>query len=152
MMLQSSAPRQGLTLLEVLFATVIFLLSVVALTELVSMGSERAQIVKLQARTSMRCQGKLAEIMAGVQTLSGGSDYTNFQEANDLDKDLQWKMDVSEGNPASNLYTVKVWVKGELPGGRVVESYLVRIMLDPSIRGSTMDQPNTPPTPATNGM
>lgn len=134
--------RHGLTLLEVVVATAIFLVSVIAITQLTNIGGERAMDVHLQTRTSLRCQGKLAEIVIGAETNTSGS-YSPFTD--DFDKDLQWRAEISEAG-AAGLMLAKVWVKAELPGGKVVESHLSQMFVDPSIRGTTFDQPNDPPS------
>ncbi len=134
--------RSGLTLLEVVVATAIFLISVIAIAQLSNIGSERAMDVHLQTRTSMRCQAKLAEIIIGAEANTSGS-YTNFTD--DFDKDLQWRAEVSDAGP-TGLKLAKVWVKAELSTGKVVESQLSQMYVDPSIRGTTFDQPNEPPS------
>lgn len=139
------AGRKGLTLLEVIVATAIFLLSLVAIWQLFLIGGDRALDVKLQARTSMICQSKLAEATIGPDAPSPTGDYTSFTD--EVNKDLKWKMEVESGG-AENLWTVKIWVKAELQGGRVIESHLTQMVLDPKVRGSTLDPP-PPPPPAT---
>jgi general secretion pathway protein I len=154
MMLRTTKDRAGLTLLEVIVAMAIFLISVVAILQMILMGSERAQEVRMQTRTSMRCQGKLSEAMVDPNVLaSSAGSYTNFTDDNNYldDKDLQWKMEVKANEPAMGLYTVTVWVKGDLAGGKTVESMLSQIMLDPSIRGTTFDPAPAPPATTTTG-
>lgn len=149
--LRGALRRPGLTLLEVIVAMAILLISVIAILQLVNMGTDRALDVRLQARTSMRCQGKLAEIMIGAESLSASGTYTSFTD--DKDKDLQWKMEATPSDETGMLYTVKVWVKAELATGRIVESHLCQMMLNPANRGTTFDQPATTPpaTPSAGG-
>jgi Tfp pilus assembly protein PilV len=140
--------RSALTLLEVIVAMAIFLISVIAIFQLLFLGTERAMDVRLRTRTSLRCQAKLAEIMIGAEPLNSTGSYTNFT---DTDTDLQWKMEAT-AHPSDNkqmLYTVKVWVKAELPSGKVVESHLCQLVLNPSMRGTTFDQPATTTTTTT---
>jgi len=136
--------RPGVTLLEVIFAMAIFLMSVIAIWQLMLLGGERAQDVRFQTRTSLRCQGKLAEVMVTNGMPSSTGSYTAFEDA---DTDLQWKTEISED--LTGLKTIKVWVKAELPSGKIVESFLSQMMLDPQIRGTTFDQPNLPLTTPT---
>ena len=136
--------RNGLTLLEVVVAMAIFLISLGAIYQLVSLGSDRAMDVKQQARTSLRCQSKLNEIIVGAQEMSTTGSYTNVSDDAELPQ-LQWKMEASQ-SPVTNLWDVKVFVKTDLPTGRTIESQLCQMVLDPSVRGSTLDRPN--PTPA----
>ena len=130
--------RIALTLLEVIVSMAIFLLSVIAIFQLVFMGSERAMEVRLQARTSLRCQSKLAEVMIGAEPLNSTGNYAAFA---DSDKDLQWKIEVESKDEKGLLYLVKVWVKAELPGSKLVESYLCQMILNPAMRGTTFDEP-----------
>jgi prepilin-type N-terminal cleavage/methylation domain-containing protein len=138
--------RAGLTLLEVIVAMAIFLLSMGALWQLVAVGTERALDVKVQSRASMRCQSKLDEAMVGAQPLSS-SGYANFTE-DEGDTNLQWKIDATPSQSgATGLWDVTVSVKADLPSGRVIESQLTRMMMDPTTRGSTMDIPAALPPP-----
>jgi type II secretory pathway pseudopilin PulG len=138
--------RAGLTLLEVIIGMAIFLMSIVAILQLVISGTDRAQEVRFQTRTSIRCQAKLAEVMIGIEPINGGSGYTPFVE--DYDKDLQWKMDVTPAE-ATGLWMIKISVKADLANGSTVESTLSQMVLDPTIRGTTFDQPLAPSVPPT---
>lgn len=139
--------RTGVTLLEVIVSMAIFLLSVIAIFELLFAGTERASDARQQTRTSLRCQGKLAEIIAGSESLQGPSSYTNFAD-DDPDKDLMWRMSAEIADDKEMLYMVKVWVKADLPGGGVVESQLSQMVLNPAMRGTTFDAPKTAPMAA----
>jgi Tfp pilus assembly protein PilV len=129
--------RRALTLLEVIISMAIFMMSMVAIWQLVAIGSQRAIEVKLQSRTSMCCQAKLDEIMVTTPLTSTG--YQSFSDAYDANKDLQWKVETNQ--TTAGLYTVTVSVKADLPSGDSLESKLSRIVLDPSTRGSTQDLP-----------
>jgi hypothetical protein len=146
MMLRQTSRRRALTLLEVVLAMAIFLISIVAIWQLFILGMERASDVKSEARTSLRCQGLLNELIIGSLPLTTSGGYTNFE---DEDKDLQWKVEVNDG-PSIGLYEVKVWVKLDPPvGGHLVESHLCQMVLDPGMRGSSLDRPTPPAQPAT---
>ncbi|MBI3821050.1 MAG: prepilin-type N-terminal cleavage/methylation domain-containing protein [Planctomycetes bacterium] len=142
MILRSSNVRRGLTLLEVIIALLIFLPSVVAILVLVQIGTDRATEVRMQTRTSMRCQAKLAEWMIGSPEvpINGAPTFQNFTD-NEQDSDLQWRMEAEPRDEQQMLWTVKVWVQGKLSGGRVVESYLCQLALNPKNRGTTFDPP-----------
>jgi type II secretion system protein I len=148
MKMPTSQGRVALTLLEVIVAMAIFLISVIAIFQLLFLGTERASDVRLQTRTSLRCQAKLSEIIIGAEPLNSSGSYTNFT---DTDTDLQWKMEATPSDDKQMLWTVKVWVKAEL-SGKVVESHLCQFVLNPSMRGTTFDQPAMAPaaTPMTN--
>ena len=136
MTLRTSPGRSALTLLEVVVAMAIFLISVIAILQLVLMGGERAMDVRLQTRTSMRCQSKIAEVTIGAQALSD-TGYANFEA--DADKDLQWRMEAKQVPDVAGLWVVNVWVKADLPTGKTVESSVSQMVVDPMIRGTTFD-------------
>ena len=108
-----------MTLLEVVVAMAIFLISLIAIYQLSSIGTDRAMDVKILSRASMLCQSKLAEVMVGVEPLTSNG-YTSFaNEAN-----MQWKMDATQGE-VTGLWNVKISVRTELPTGRIVEAAIV---------------------------
>ena len=53
--------RPALSLLEVIIAMAIFLMAVVVIGQLVTMGGERAPEVDQQSEATMLCQSKLSE-------------------------------------------------------------------------------------------
>ena len=55
------------TLLEVLGATAIFLMSIVAIGELMSSSTDQALEVQFRSRATRLCQSKLNEFAAGVE-------------------------------------------------------------------------------------
>jgi hypothetical protein len=137
MILQRNHSRSGLTLFEVVLAMFIFMFSIIAIWQLVTMGSDRALQIQVETRTSARCQSKMAEVIIGAQELTSSGSYTKFE-----DTDLYWKLDVEPG-PGNGLYNVKVSVRKELPSG-IIESQLSQIVLDPMMRGTSLDRANPP--------
>lgn len=139
-------PRQGLTLLEVVVAMAIFLVSLIAIMQLTFLGKERAMDAKLFSRASMLCQSKLAEVMIGVEALTSNGGYADYPN----ETNMSWKMEATEAD-VTGLWQVKIWVRAEMPTGRTVEAHLCQMVLDPTIRGSTLVQPatTTPSTAAT---
>lgn len=120
----------------------IFLMSVIAIFQLVGMGNDRAIDVRAQTRTSLRCQAKLAEMMIDESQLTNTESYTPFTD--EKEKDMQWKATAEPLDEAGRLFNVKVWVKTDLPGGRVIESHLCQLVLNPSFRGTTFDETKAP--------
>lgn len=124
-------PRRGLTLLEVVIALAIFLIALVPIWHLVSMGGERALDVQQQAQASMFCQGKLEGVKVGADPLNGAGtvDIGN----------LTWNYTI-ESSPADvdNLHLVKVSVKYDRVDGKTIEAFLTQMVLDPALRGSTI--------------
>jgi hypothetical protein len=114
------------------------------------MGSERALDIQQETRTSARCQSKMAEVIIGAVPLTPSGGYASFE---DSDSDLQWKVDVGPSD-AVGLYLVKVSVKKDLATGRSIESQLCQMVLDPTMRGNSLERalppdlstPTTDPT------
>jgi len=129
----SVSRRRGLTLLEVLVALGIFLSALVAIVSLISLGADIARDVQHQAQAAQLCQAKLAEVVAGVLPLSAQSD-APFDE----DPDWTWSLDAQQSDIAG-LWKVTVRVKRERSDGSRIECAFDRMLLDPSMRGSTLD-------------
>lgn len=130
--------RPGLSLLEVVVALAILLFSVVAIGQLISIGSDRALDVQIQAQGSMLCQRKLAEVMVGAEPLATAG-YASFPDGEDL-SDWQWKLDANPGT-ANGIWNVQVAVKYEGANNRTIEIQMGQMILDPAIRGSSQDAP-----------
>jgi general secretion pathway protein I len=126
------ARRPGLSLLEVILALAIFLLSLVAIGGLVDSGSERGMAAALEAAGSRLAQSKMAEVEAGalpVSTTSSGV----------FDDDPLWNWSVEPGSPpAPNVYpvTVRVW---RMLGTRVHEVVLTQMIYDPAMMGTAAE-------------
>jgi type II secretion system protein I len=131
-----ACPRPAFSLLEVVLALAIFLLSLVAIGQIVSLASDQALEVQQQDQANLLCQSKLAEVLVGAEPLASSSGLASFAE----NPDWQWRM---ECEPAEfeGLWNVKVWVQYERLDGKRIEARLSQIVLDPSLRGSTMDKP-----------
>jgi type II secretion system protein I len=135
MMLRPYAPfSRGLTLLEVIVAMSILLFSSLAIYHLVSIGTDRALDVQFHAKASMLCQSKLAELMFGGEPLSSSA-AQSFKE----EPEWQYEIDASDGD-VTGLKKVRVTVKLEREGRTFVAVSLSRMILDPTMRGSTFDK------------
>jgi hypothetical protein len=141
MILKTSTKRQqvrqarpALSLLEVIVALAIFLISLTAIGHLVSMGSERALDIEQQGEAAMLAQAKMAEVIWGVIPLSSLSDQS-FNEA----PDYKWSLTAEQNSNVSNLWNVSVTITRERSDGTKIESTLSQMVLDPSIRGSSQD-------------
>ena len=101
----SPALRRGITLYEVVLSTAIFLVSLAALSELFATGSRAAIQSRLQSEATLRCQGKLSEVLGGIvpiTAVSGGS----FEDGG---TDWTWSLNVADG-PHANLLALEVTV------------------------------------------
>ena len=124
--------RKGITLLEVLVALAIFLLSLIAINQLVSLGADRARDVQLQSQGLQLCQSKLAEVVVGVVPIQAPQSNTPFDE----DPNWQWSMDSDANTSITGLYTVTIHVSRQRPDGSRFEVALSQMIMDPSLRGS----------------
>jgi len=123
--------RPGLTLIEVLVALAIFLLSLGAITRLVTFAGQRAADARRVDEAARLARSKLAEVYAGVVPLSSSGD-TPFDE----DPDYTWSLTADSGS-LTGLWTVTMTVKRKGDAGPGFS--LQQFMLDPTIRGSTQD-------------
>src|SRR5262245_42718619 len=95
--------RPGLSLLEVIVATAIFLLSLAGLRQLISVAADQAMDVEMRSQAARLCHSKMAEVQAGLLPLITASE--TFEE----DPDYTWNVDV-ESASIDNLWLVTVRV------------------------------------------
>lgn len=115
--------------MEVLVAMAVLLLSLVGLTTLTNMASNRAIEVRQQSWAIQRCQAKMAEVVAGAVALSSQSDQP-FTE----DSDWVWSLDAQDAG-VTGLWNVTVRVSRQGTDGSRVETTLSQMVLDPALRG-----------------
>src|SRR5437763_13616895 len=89
--------RAGLSLIEVLVALAIFLLSLVALGQLVQIGTDRAIDVQERSQASTYSRSALAQVTAGIVPITGQG-----TTAFDDDSNRSWSVD-AEADGAPNL-------------------------------------------------
>src|SRR5919204_2159660 len=141
MRLSPAARRPGLSLLEVLGATAIFLMAIVAIGELMSASTDQAQEVQWRSRATRLCQSKLNEFASGVESVSGSTS-GDFEE----EPEWQWQAEVTSETTAANLYRVKVTVSRDTRRG-LIEVSMTQLVFDPQQRGQLVATP--PPTTST---
>jgi len=129
-MTRRRAVRPGLSLLEVLIASAIFLFSLVAIARLVDSGVDLAVEMDLRSYGAMLAQSKLAQVTAGAIPLSSQPESTDED-----DPDWTWAME-AEADAIPNLFRVRITVARSTAGGRV-EVVAHQLVLDPTKRGST---------------
>ena len=121
--------RAGLSLLEVLIALAIFLMSLAAIASLVDFGAERAQAAAMTTLGTRLAQSKLAEVEAGLTP-------PNSAESGAFDDEPDWTYTLEPGAAlAANTYPVTVTVRREL-GGRKYEVALTQVVFDPAFMGT----------------
>lgn len=133
MMLRAPAVRPALTLMEVLVSLAIFLLSLAALTRLVTFAGERAQEAQYRSQATLYCLSQLAEVEAGSIALGSQGD----SPVGD-DSDYEWSMGAAQGQ-AAGLWNVTVTVTRKVQGAAPIKVSLSKMVLDPSAVGSTQD-------------
>jgi type II secretion system protein I len=131
-MLRGGGKRQGLSLLEVLVALAIFLISLIGIGRLITFAADRARDVQEQALAIQMCESKLAEAAAGVLTLGSAQSSTPFDE----DPSWEWSMDCDQAANMTGLWNVTIHVTRARHDGSKVEVALSQMVLDPSVRGA----------------
>ena|SRR5436190_10249714 len=127
--------RRGLSLLEVLVALAIFLMSLVGLGFLLAVAGSTAQETQYRTQAATICQSKMAEVVAGSIPLDG-------QGGGDVEEDpeYQWSMEVQSGGP-QGLSNVTIKVTRKRPDGSMMECSLSQMVFDPKMVGSVHDVP-----------
>jgi prepilin-type N-terminal cleavage/methylation domain-containing protein len=137
--------RRGLSLLEVLVALAIFLLSLTAISQLINHASNRAIDTELRTHAGRICQSKLNEVLSGGIPLSPQSDTPDENEP-----DFNWSLDAEQA-AVTGLWSITVKVSWTRPDGGTDSCSVSQMMIDPSIRGSTQDVPTAPTASTTSG-
>jgi Tfp pilus assembly protein PilV len=142
---RAGSPRRGLSLIEVLLALTIFLMSLIVLGRLVDMGTDRELEARFQTIGTRLALDKLAEFESGARSLeeTGGS----FDGADDA----QWSWTATaqlQDQVAPNLYLVTVTVSRDLKGRNFAVT-MSQMMLDPALVGSAAEavRPDNTATP-----
>ncbi len=129
-----SSARRALSLLEVLVALTILLLSLGALYHLINLGGDLANRGQQRTRATQLAQTKLAEVSAGIVPLSSGEG--DFEE----DGKYKWAVQADQGS-TTGLWNVTVTVTRVNPDKSRIEVSLSQMLLDPAQVGSTQDVP-----------
>ena len=128
--------RAGLTLLEVVISLAIFLISLTAISQLMSLSSGNVMEASVRGKAALLCQSKMAEVVAGEADLSAGSG--DYDGAN---KGFEWHLECEQDGDLPGLWNVEVFVKKNVPGRGDVEVSLSQMVFDPRLKGSTTDYP-----------
>jgi len=127
--------RPGLSLLEVIVSLAIFLMSMVAIGQIVSIASQRALDVQHRTTALQIAQAKLAEAQAGAIPLENNED-----QVVDEDNAYHWSV-LAEQGQVEGLWNVTIKVVRERGDGTKVEVALSQMIMDPTLTGSTQDVP-----------
>jgi general secretion pathway protein I len=130
-----SSVRPGVSLLEVLVALAVFMISIGAIIQLINTSADLSLEISERGEAGRLAQSKLAEVIAGIVPLSSQSDQA-FDE--DPENGWSWSLDAEQGD-IPNLWNVTVSVSRTRQNGDEVKVSLSQMVLDPSVRGGTMD-------------
>jgi type II secretory pathway pseudopilin PulG len=122
--------RRGVTLLEVLLALGILVLSLAAIGQLYGNGVRGSLRAKLQTEAILRCETKLAEVVAGVEPFQTATD-TPFAD----DAAWTWSVTLTEAEQYG-LYEAEVTVKKQGSGLGGAEFALKRLVREPELLSS----------------
>ena len=131
----SSAPaksakskRRGVSLLEIVLAMSIFTGAVVALNQISTNGARSAVDARLLTKAILRCESKLAEVVAAVEPLQDIS-----ETAFDDDPTWTWSL-VTSDSPHPDIITATVTVRYNGPTASSSSSFtLSRMLRDPIV-------------------
>jgi prepilin-type N-terminal cleavage/methylation domain-containing protein len=142
-----TARRPGLSLLEVLIALAIFLMSITAIWRLLDIASKNAEEAKHRSDAARIAHDKLQLVMAGRYPLGSQGD----QPADDDDSGIDdggemhsytWSMVATQrSDVASNLWSVEITVSWEPEGGGrdPIKVVLTQWIMDPNVMATTQD-------------
>jgi len=133
MLLHRRNPRQGISLLEVILALSVFLISITGLVFLMGVASDQALETQMRSQAFSLAQSKLAEVSSGAIPLEGKG-----EAACEDDDDYMWSMDVDSGG-FNGLSNVTVHVSRKRANGTKLECSLSQMVLDPKIVGTVYD-------------
>jgi Tfp pilus assembly protein PilV len=124
----AGARRRGLSLIEILLALAIFIMSLAAIGLLINMGTDFGNEARLNTTAARLAQSKLAELEAGVLELT---EVNGAFEGSDAG--WQWTLTAEQQGPT--LYHVTLTVSRDVRG-RAFEFSVSQYLLDPAVKGS----------------
>jgi hypothetical protein len=139
------ARRDALSLIEVLASLAIFLMSLTAIVHLINTSTQLAGQSRHRAHAAQLCKCKLAEMCAGVLPLSGGGGTCEDET------DYHWSAEAEPG-AAEGLYNVTVRVRYKPDTPDALEVVMSRMILDPTVCGSSQDVPAAPAESSSENM
>lgn len=130
-----SSARPGITLIEVLLGLAIFLLAIVAVGRLATIGTDSAMDSMFEADGVRLAQSRLAEVEAGaIPASSGGSGVCDEEPA------WNWSVE-SQPTAVPNLYSITVTLSRQVRG-RPMQVVLEQMVFDPVVMGTAAQVPN----------
>lgn len=144
---KSKISPAGLTLFEVLLSLAIFVMAMAAVGQLVSNGMRGAVRARLETQAVLRCESKLAEVLAGIEPLQpmNGASFPD-------DPSWVWSLAIQTG-PTEDLLDVEILVEhpGSTGAGQVSFG-LRRLVRDPdAVTSTTSSSTSSSSTSSTTG-
>ena len=133
-----TARRSGMSILEVLLAMAIFLMSLIGLGQLLAISSDLALETEFTNRAQQLCQSKMNEFISGALPMTSQGD-TPFDE----DNNWTWSADCQADNTVTNLYTVTLHVTRKRADGSTFDARLIQMIIDPTSKGAVESPPST---------
>jgi general secretion pathway protein I len=132
--LSRTARRSGISLLEVLISTAIFLGALTAILQIMRVGHESRLSARLDAEAALRCESLMGEYVSGILPLKAEA-AVPFPDSGELSSSEAWQYttEVEDGGGTS-LLKVTVLVE-HVVNGTQANSYfqLSRLMRDPQL-------------------
>ncbi len=126
----SNRHRRGMTLFEVLIALAVFLASLAAISQLIHVGTIAAAEGQLQTEAVLRCETKMAEVIAGIEPMDPVSDEIF---ADDQEGRWAWSLVVGDG-PHLDTLQLSVTVTHVRANGSMDASFnMDRLVRNPQI-------------------
>lgn len=148
---RSATRRPGMSLLEVLVALAIFIMSLAALGQLVQLGLDQAVAADQQAVAARLALSKMGEVEAGLIDVANGDAGEFTEQETRGDGSALWKWEVaSEPTNVTNVYDVTVTITST--NANAYTYSLSQLIFDPLFQGTAA--PAVDPTAAstTGGM
>lgn len=121
------SPRSGLTLLEVLVSTAIFLGALTAIMDIMHIGHDSRLSARMDAEAAVYCESIMGEIVSGIRPMADESGSIEDQE--------YWRYSVTtEDAGGESLVRVNVLVEHAVDD-QIPNAYfqLTRLMRDPQL-------------------
>jgi type II secretory pathway pseudopilin PulG len=143
-MIVRTAHRRGISLLEVLAALAIFMLSIVVISQMVNSAAHTADKSRRLTQAGLYCEAKMAEVASGIQPLASVG-MTPLENADGWEYSIECQpQDFSNVQIDNQSLAALSLVEVTVRYGNDVEQSLSRVVLDPRVRVPTAD-----PTPST---
>ena len=127
-----------MSILEVLLAMAIFLMSLIGLGQLLAISSDLALETEFTNRAQQLCQSKMNEFVSGALPMTAQSE-TPFDE----EPSWSWSAECQADNTVTMLYTVTLHVTRKRADGSTFDATLHQMIIDPTKKGAIESPPSS---------